>query len=384
MDFRPPRPRRRAVAALVSGIALAGGGAALVLAWQAGWGASLFGVALCLSWTLGLSCWSALHRDPPGTIAVTQAVARETAPLSSLLDQVPVPLVRADAAGAHAINRAARTLFATDGRILPAIPALLDPSGGRVRHEGRSWRIDAVTTTLGHRLLVLIDADAEERAAIGRTDDEMIDIVGHELLNGLSPIVSLADSAVTAAANDDPMLSEILATLARRVEGLEGFTRAYRTLSRLPDPVPTPVALDSLTDDLARLFSSRFGPSVTLAVAVPPARFATFDRDQLTQALWALLHNAAEAALAGSRPCEVGLDIMAEDGKLTIGVRDTGTRIALADRARVFRPFFTTKPQGSGVGLSLARRIARAHGGDLQLRATSTTQFVLHIPLRQP
>ncbi|MGT2516845.1 hypothetical protein ACVOMT_24035 (plasmid) [Sphingomonas panni] len=82
----------------------------------------------------------------------------------------------------------------------------------------------------------------------------MIDILGHELLNGLSPIVSLADSAVTAAQQGDAMLGEILATLSRRVEGLEGFTRAYRELARLPDPVAAPVALDALAGDLARLF----------------------------------------------------------------------------------------------------------------------------------
>ncbi len=374
--------RRQAVAALSSGLALVGGGAALVLAWRMGWWATQVGAALCVLWIIGGECWSALRGTAPPATGPAGASDAAAAPLRPLLDQVPVPLLRIDADGAHAINRAARGLFATDDRILPPVPELLDPAADRLRHEARRWRINAVDTGPGERLAVLIDIEAEARAAEGHASDEMIDILGHELLNGLSPIVSLADSAVTAAARGDALLPDILATLARRVEGLEGFTRAYRALSRLPDPVPAPVALEALADDLARLFASRFGDTVTLSVAVPQDAVAQVDRDQSTQALWALLQNAAEAALAAPAPRRVRLTMAVGEGGLTIRVSDTGTGIAASDRARIFRPFFTTRPQGSGIGLSLARRIARAHGGDLHLLASATTMFELRIPDR--
>ena len=303
---------------------------------------------------------------------------------SSLLDQLPVPLLRIDPDGAHVINRAARALFDTDDRILPPLPQLVERMSDRLRHEGRSWRISAVDIAPDRRLVVLIDVEAEERAAEGRADDEMIDILGHELLNGLSPIVPLADSAMTAAAQDDAALADILGTLARRVEGLEGFTRAYRTLSRLPDPVPLPVPLNGLVGDLARLFASRFGDSVALHIDQRASQIAYLDRDQLTQALWALLQNGAEAALAGSTPRRVDIRIEMTADKLTFCVADTGAGIAAPNRARIFRPFFTTKPQGSGIGLSLARRIARAHGGDLRLLSTMATTFELHASENRP
>ena len=223
---------RRAIGRLASGIALVTAGAVLVVAWQNDWWATLFGATLCAAWIVAIGCWSALRGVATNAVNPTTVAEARPLPLRSLLDQVPVPLVRTDGAGAHAINRAARTLFGTDDRILPPPPALLSQLSGRLRHEGRSWRVDAVDTAPGERLAVLIDVDAEERAAEGRAGDEMIDILGHELLNGLSPIVSLADSAVTAAVRGDTTLPDILATLARRVEGLEGFTRAYRTLSR--------------------------------------------------------------------------------------------------------------------------------------------------------
>lgn len=379
MAFSAPLRWRRAGAELASGILLAGAGVMLVLAWQMGWWATLCGATLCIAWLVALRVWSALHARPATSPPVAIADP-DVLPLRPLLDQVPVPLVRIDHANAHAINQAARALFDTDDRILPRTEALLDPASDRLRHEGRSWRINAVDTAPGQRLAVLIDVEAEERAAEGRASDEMIDILGHELLNGLSPIVSLADSAVTASAQGDASLPDILATLARRVEGLEGFTRAYRSLSRLPDPVLAPVSLGALADDLARLFASRFGASVRLTLDIPHAGTASVDRDQLTQALWAVLQNGAEAALAAPTPRRVDLAFAWEGGQLVIRICDSGPGVAPADRARCFRPFFTTKPQGSGIGLSLARRIARAHGGDLRLLATAATTFELQLP----
>lgn len=372
-----------AIGRLASGSALVATGAVLVVAGQNGWWATLFGAVLCAAWIVAASGWAALRAVATNAAIPAAVVDVRPLPLRSLLDQVPVPLVRTDEGGAHAINRAARALFGTDDRILPLPSALVENASERLRHEGRSWRVDAIDTAPGERLAVLIDVEAEERAAEGRAGEEMIDILGHELLNGLSPIVSLADSAVTAAAQGDASLPDILATLARRVEGLEGFTRAYRTLSRLPEPVLQPVPLDELVDDLARLFASRFGETVTLGIVVPSALIVKVDRDQVTQAIWALLQNGAEAALAGPTPRRVDLTVQAR-AELAIRVADTGDGITVSDRTRIFRPFFTTKPHGSGIGLSLARRIARAHGGDLLLMTTMPTTFEIALSPRRP
>mgnify|MGYP002759922519 CR=1 FL=1 len=373
--------KKRAVFTLVSSVALVVGGAAFVLASQQDLWATQLGVALCIIWIIGRAWWSALRADLPAlAVSMTQADA-EVSPLHALLDQVPVPLICVDGTGAHAINRAARRLFATDDRILPAPPELLDRTADRMGYEGRNWRIDAVDLVLGERLAVLLDVEAEARVAEDRANEEMIEILGHELINGLSPIVSLADSALTAAAHGDVMLPDILATLARRVEGLEGFTRTYRTLSRLPDPVLAPISLRQLADDLNRLFVGRFRQDVALVIdgKTDPDRFATADRDQLIQAIWALLQNGAEAALATSAPRRVMLTMMLEGGGLTVQVRDSGEGIPVGERVRIFRPFHTTKQGGSGVGLSLARRIARAHGGDVFLLPTNATIFQMQI-----
>ncbi len=367
--------RRRILTALGSGVALTAGGAAALAAAQAGMWGSLLGAGGVIAWGLALGCWVAVRR---GAAPAPVPARASDWPIAALLDQVPVPLLRIEGERVRAINRAARTLFVADDRIPAPPPALTDPAARHLRHAGRRWRIDAVALGDAHRLAALIDVDVEEHAAQERAQDEMIDILGHELLNGLSPIVSLADSAVTAAQQGDAMLGNILATLARRAEGLEGFTRAYRELARLPDPVAAPVALDALAGDLARLFGGRFGDRV--ALSIDASGTATLDRDQMVQAVWALLQNGAEAALAAPAPPRVTLSIAGGD-RLTVEVADSGTGIAAADRARIFRPVHTDKPGGSGIGLTLARRIARAHGGELVLLDTRGTRFRLTVPV---
>ncbi|HJO63765.1 MAG TPA: HAMP domain-containing sensor histidine kinase [Sphingomonas sanguinis] len=370
---------RRVLAAALSGIALTASGALLVLAWQRGMFATLLGLTLCVAWLVLGGCWAASRNLSVRRRSEERDPTTDGPPLAALLDQIPLPLLRITGGGARALNRASRTLFATDDRLSPTPPTLNDPRETRLRHEGRSWRIERVAGS-GQSLVLLVDIEAERRAAEVHADNEMIDILGHELLNGLSPIVSLADSAQVAAERSDARLPSILATLTRRIEGLERFTRAYRMLARLPDPVPTPVAMDELVGDLSRLFDQRFEGRVQLSTVVPKGMTGRCDRDQMTQAIWALLHNAAEAALAGPVSPVVTLTVEREEDRLILSVADTGPGVPAPERARIFRPFHTTKPEGSGVGLTLARRIARAHGGDIALLPIAVTTFRMAVP----
>jgi signal transduction histidine kinase len=117
-------------------------------------------------------------------------------------------------------------------------------------------------------LAALIDVEQEERVAEARVTAELVEVLGHELLNGLAPIASLSESAldVLNGAHDDPeLLREILGVLARRADGLQRFAEAYRTLARLPEPIRRPVSVREMADDLARLFASRW-PAATLHV----------------------------------------------------------------------------------------------------------------------
>jgi signal transduction histidine kinase len=138
------------------------------------------------------------------------------------------------------------------------------------------------------------------------------------------------------------------------------------------------VAVPELIDDLARLFASRW-PAVRLGCDVAPGLTGACDRDQVNQALWALLQNAVEAAGSGVPP-EIRLSAHAMTGALVIDVSDNGSGIAPDQRTSIFRPFHTTRTTGTGIGLTLARRIAHGHGGTLTLLPALRTTFRLHLP----
>ena len=165
--------------------------------------------------------------------------------------------------------------------------------------------------------------------------------------------------------------------MARRAEGLLRFVEAYRELARLPPPRPDPVDVASLIEDVALLFRSRWTPrGVTLNVSVEAMSGAPLDRDLVSQALLNVLTNAAEAALEGGAAPVV--DLMAgrtPGGRLWISIRDNGPGVDLPDPSIILRPFFTTKPQGTGIGLSLARQVMLAHGGDIAVQPATPAGF---------
>ena len=368
-----------------SGLALFALGALTFAAWRHGLWATVAGLMLAAAWlTLLTSSLAPAGRGGPPP-ASGAGGDDEVLPLRLLLDQLPVPLLRVVADGVHALNGAARTLFATDDRVLAAPPALVDTNDAHVVHEGRRFRIDRVVGGGSARplsIVALIDVEAEARTAEARATADMIQVLGHELLNGLAPIVSLAESGlavIASSATDDALLTDILGTLARRTDGLLRFAEAYRLMARLPDPTRAPVTLAALARDLAQLFAGRWGDTVGFGVDVPVDATVAIDAAQITQAVWSLLQNGAEAALEAGGIAVVSLAIWHDSGRVRIDVTDTGRGLVGTDIDRAFRPFHTTKPAGTGVGLSLARWIAHAHGGDVRHVAKDRTTFRLEI-----
>lgn len=377
--------------AILSGLGLVGCGIVASEAWHQGLWGTLTGAMLVAVWIVFLHGWS-ISREAVPTVVASPVAPVEVMTHRLLLDAAPTPMLSIEGDGARALNRAARGLFATDDKVLPLPPALVDRDMSHFRHEGRSWRIDRVQIPTGNRMVVtLIDIEQEERAAEARATAELIQVLGHELLNGLAPIASLAESGIVAVDRpvpDKPLLREILGTLTRHAEGLQRFVEAYRALARLPEPSTRPVAPAQLVEDLTRLFASRW-PAVTLSVDVAPDMIGEtlwpMDRDQINQALWALIQNAAEAATVdrGVDAC-VGLSVRRIETGLALEVRDNGNGIPQGSETAIFRPFHTTKPEGTGIGLSLARQIAHAHGGTLTIERAEWTTFRMMLPQRAP
>jgi two-component system, NtrC family, nitrogen regulation sensor histidine kinase NtrY len=217
---------------------------------------------------------------------------------------------------------------------------------------------------LPHRLVVLSDVSVPLRQQEREAWHRLIRVLGHELNNSLAPIKSIAGSLETIAARD-PLPSDWrddmrrgLSIIASRTDALSRFTTAYTALARLPRPNMQEVDLKALVGRVARLETRR-----PIVVHPGPDVILRADPDQLEQLLINLMRNAVDAALETNGAVEVGWQ--QNSHRVAVFIEDEGP--GLANTSNLFVPFFTTKPQGSGIGLVLGRQIAEAHGGTLTL-----------------
>ncbi|MCL7991937.1 MAG: ATP-binding protein, partial [marine benthic group bacterium] len=269
---------------------------------------------------------------------------------------------------AQLIGRSARELEIADclEGATPRVTDLLVSDGlGRWELRRRTFRWDGRP----HRLVVLTDLSQvlreEERVAWQR----LIRVLGHEINNSLTPIKSIAESLASLLERDEPLgsyeddLRDGLAVIGGRSEALGRFMSSYARLARLPAPDLKPLDVGAWVRRISSL-ETRLPVRVVEGTEIR----IEADSDQLDQLLINLVENAADASLETGGGVRVGWE--RSDGTVEIWIEDEGP--GLAATANLFVPFFTTKPEGSGIGLALGRQIAEAHGGSLTLRNRSS------------
>jgi signal transduction histidine kinase len=234
---------------------------------------------------------------------------------------------------------------------LPAGPQRVLVRSGTLERLGtrvRAITIEPVQATL----------DAIEVAA--QTD--LVRVLTHEILNSLTPVTSLSETAVGLLASDSPDLRDArlaVGTLARRAAGLHRFIKSYRAVASPPVPHKRHFEAAPFAAELARLFAAEW-PNHQLCSEVADGARIFADPDLFAQALINLLRNAAQAAGTGAR-IRLGIAEV-KNGSTIIEVEDNGPGIPEELRREVFLPFFTTRAEGTGVGLNLVRQIMVAHG----------------------
>ena len=237
---------------------------------------------------------------------------------------------------------------------------------------------DAYTTLKGRRVRIVAISDIKGELANQEIDSwvKLIRVLTHEIMNTITPIVSLSEVMLTQAEGGRNAELEVI---NRTSKELVRFVENYRKFTHVPTPVPQLFYVKPFLERMARLAEQRMKPGCTVGVEVSPEDLLVYaDEGLIGRVVSNLLKNAVEA-VGGDGSVSVRA-YTGDDDKVVVDVTDDGEPIPDDVAAHVFVPFFTTKKDGSGVGLSISRQIMRVSNGTIQLvqdRCNKLTTFRL-------
>jgi nitrogen fixation/metabolism regulation signal transduction histidine kinase len=220
----------------------------------------------------------------------------------------------------------------------------------------------------------------------------LIRVLTHEIMNSVTPIVSLSSTASLLLeeadqkikAGNDPGtdnlddVKEALSTIIRRSKGLLRFIDDYRNLTRIPVPNFQVVPVTSIFERINKLFSDQFKEkNILFTFSTDPANLeVTVDPDLIEQVIINLILNSFNA-LSNTPAPKIDLTGTIDNySKAMIQVSDNGQGVPEELYEKIFIPFFTTRKEGSGIGLSLSRQIMRLHKGGITVKSVTNKETV--------
>lgn len=320
--------------------------------------------------------------------------------LNTLVQHVPIAVIATERMGRiDLFNNAARRLFGVaELRNLHDLQSfgprfaddILRLEAGRqelitVMRSKELLQLNVSTTDLrmrGRDLKIITLQDIRRELEVRELSawQNLIRVLTHEIMNSVTPITSLADTAselladvlsIGALGAEDTVrdAKDAVDTIAHRGTGLIRFIESYRRLTRLPNPVLEVFSVTELFSRVRQLMTGEFERrSVKLTQSVEgKLDKLTGDSDLIEQAVINLLKNAIDAVSDATSP-EVKMTAYIDaSGRATIAVADNGEGMDEATREKIFVPFYTTKREGTGVGLSVVNQIMRSHHGNVDV-----------------
>ena len=212
---------------------------------------------------------------------------------------------------------------------------------------------------------------------------KLIRVLTHEIMNTVSPIASLSDAMAKSVDKNGHSELDIkagLETISDSSKNLIGFVQTYRQLSGVAKPIRKALDLRELMDSVIGL-NSEFIASCGASCLYRPEEADLMiyaDEGQISQIFINLIKNALQA---GARHIDISAR-MGKDDEVIIQVANDGEPIPPSAQEQIFIPFYTTKKEGSGIGLSLARQIMRNHNGSIELVRSDAQQTVFELRFR--
>ena len=322
----------------------------------------------------------------------------ETRRTRALIEHIPVPLLTLHSDESITLqNNAARRLFGAEHvtklkdlrkfgfsfaeSVASAVPGMRQLVTFSV--EGIEYKLTLATTELiiageSERLISLQDIQSELDATQAEAWEDLVRVLTHEIMNSITPVTSLAKTAADVVhdvlekvRDEEPVeddladLRDAIETVARRSDSLMHFVDGYRQITRLAPPEKKRVRLADLFETAVRLAQAECPrDDVEFSYDVHPSELDVYaDRDLLEPVLINLLRNAWQAQETTAAPLVRLGGRLNRRHNIVIEVADNGTGIPANIATKIFVPFFTTRENGSGVGLALARQVMIAHGG---------------------
>jgi two-component system, NtrC family, nitrogen regulation sensor histidine kinase NtrY len=262
----------------------------------------------------------------------------------------------------------------------------------RLRRDGTAITLLASATALrgpdgeyAGIVFVLEDLTELLRAQRQAAWREVAQRIAHEIKNPLTPIQLSAQRLKRRLANRSPddrrVLEECTGTIIQEVDGLKHLVNEFSRFARMPALCPKPTDLRPLVEGVLGLYrEAPAGVSVTMRAA-PDFPLLEVDPDQIKRAVLNLVDNAVEA-LGGAGEVSVELAWAPETGQARVIVSDNGTGIASDDKDKLFVPYFSTKANGMGLGLSIVHQIVSEHGGNIRVEDNSPrgSRFIVELP----
>ena len=257
--------------------------------------------------------------------------------------------------------------------IMSAFVKALEMNDTTMRVEaGGDRELEAMSESM-NRISELYHADVRELQTRKLYYDRVLKIMTHEMRNGITPIVAIsADMLKRPERYQGKAFAEASGLDHSQAEGIRRFLDSYYNLTHLPEPILQDIHAGDYFKSLRNIYNAELErreiPEGTVSYTVPEDMILHIDSSLMNQVMINLLRNSLDALPTEGGNVKIVLSV--SDSRPYLTVTDNGVGMSREALDSIFTPFFTTKPNGSGVGLAICRQIILKHGGTIRLHST--------------